>query len=47
MKLSKTELIDELLNAVRVKANRMTVKELEKLRERNEWISKVRRRKSK
>ena len=47
MKLSKTELIEELLNAVRVKANRMTVKELEKLREGHAWISKVRRRKSK
>ena len=45
--MKKDELIEELLNAVRVKANSMTVKGLMKLREDNEWITKVRRRKKK
>ena len=45
--MKKSELIEELLNAVRVKANQMKVEDLQKLRGGHEWISKVRRRKSK
>ena len=44
MTMKKAELIEELLNAVRVKANQMRVEELQKLRGGHEWISKVRRR---
>jgi len=42
--MKKPELIEELLEAVRKKANRMTVKELEKMRENHEWITKGRKR---
>ena len=45
--MKKTELIEELLKAVRVKANKMKVEELQRLRNGHEWISKVRKRKSK
>ena len=42
--MKKVELVEELLEAVRKKANRMTVKELEKMRENHEWITKGRKR---
>ena len=42
--MKKVELIEELLEAIRKKANRMTVKELEKMREKHEWITKGRKR---
>ena len=36
--MTKPEMIDELLDAVRKKANRMTSKQLKVLRENHQWL---------
>ena len=41
--MKKPDLIEELLRAVRIKANRLTVKQLNELRHNHSWISKRKR----